>query len=28
MTADPQTRIAGLRGLFIEAEREGELDAA
>ena len=28
MTADPQTRIAGLRGLFIEAEREGELEAA
>ena len=28
MTADPQTRIAGLRGLYIEAEREGERDAA
>ena len=28
MTEDPQTRIAGLRGLYIEAEREGEAEAA
>ena len=28
MTEDPQTRIAGLRGLYIEAEREGEDEAA
>lgn len=28
MTEDPQTRIAGLRGLYIEAEREGEGEAA
>jgi HemY protein len=28
MTEDPETRIAGLRGLHIEAEREGEHEAA
>ena len=28
MTEDPETRIAGLRGLYIEAEREGEHLAA
>lgn len=28
MTEDPQTRIAGLRGLYVEAEREGESEAA
>lgn len=28
MTEDRQTRIAGLRGLYIEAEREGEGEAA
>jgi HemY protein len=28
MTEDPATRIAGLRGLYIEAEREGEREAA
>ena len=28
MTEDPQTRIAGLRGLYVEAEREGETEAA
>ena len=28
MVEDPQTRIAGLRGLYIEAEREGEEEAA
>lgn len=28
MTEDPQTRIAGLRGLYVEAEREGEAEAA
>ena len=28
MTEDPETRIAGLRGLYIEAEREGEQEAA
>lgn len=28
MTEDAQTRIAGLRGLYIEAEREGEGEAA
>jgi len=28
MTEDPQTRIAGLRGLYVEAEREGEGEAA
>ena len=28
MTDDPQTRIAGLRGLYVEAEREGETEAA
>jgi len=28
MVEDPQTRIAGLRGLYIEAEREGEAGAA
>jgi HemY protein len=28
MTDEPATRIAGLRGLYIEAEREGETEAA
>jgi HemY protein len=28
MTEEPSTRIAGLRGLYIEAEREGEREAA
>jgi HemY protein len=28
MTGEPATRIAGLRGLYVEAEREGELEAA
>lgn len=28
MVEDPATRIAGLRGLYIEAEREGESEAA
>ena len=28
MTEDPATRVAGLRGLYIEAEREGEREAA
>jgi HemY protein len=28
MTEDPETRIAGLRGLYIEAEREAEHEAA
>ncbi len=28
MTDDPATRIAGLRGLYVEAEREGENQAA
>ena len=28
MVEDPQTRIAGLRGLYIEADREGAKDAA
>lgn len=28
MTGEPETRIAGLRGLYVEAERDGELEAA
>ena len=28
MTENPPTRIAGLRGLYVEAEREGEAEAA
>lgn len=28
MVQDPQTRLLGLRGLFVEAKREGDIDAA